>query len=104
MISKSGFARTAPRLAAVFALASVLILTTVACAPPGQPRHGRSLIQVGRNVLVSGDHAAAAHSEYFAHADPSDSTRMAVSSTPPEAGSRRASMCPMTRVRPGAWR
>ena len=68
------------RLAAVFVLASVFILTTAACAPPEQPRHGRSLIQVGRNVLVSGDHAAAAHSEYFAHADPSDSTRMAVCS------------------------
>ena len=80
MISKPGFARTPPCLATVFVLASVCILTTAACAPPEQPRHERSLIQVGRNVLVSGDHAAAAHSEYFAHADPSDSTRMAVCS------------------------
>lgn len=80
MISKPGFARVAPRLAAVFVLASVFILTPTACAPPEQPRRGHSLIQVGRNVLVSGDHPAAAHSEYFAHADPSDSTRMVVCS------------------------
>lgn len=80
MISKPGFARNEPRLATVFVLASVFILTTAACAPPEQPRRGHSLIQVGRNVLVSGDHPAAAHSEYFAHADPSDSTRMVVCS------------------------
>ena len=40
MISKPGFARTAPRLAAVFVLASVFILTTAACTPPEQPRRG----------------------------------------------------------------
>jgi hypothetical protein len=37
-------------------------------------------ISVGPNVLVSGDRPGAAHAEYFADADPADSSRLAVCS------------------------
>ncbi len=56
------------------------LLTTAGCEPVERPGAGHARIQVGENVLVSGDQREAGHSEYFAHADPSDSNRMVVCS------------------------